>query len=163
MTAVPPSKEEFRHVMGRFATGVTVVTTRLGDESHGMTANAVTSVSLEPLLVLVCVDRAADSHDILAQAGVFALNILSQEQEDMSVHFAKKETEGAHRLDGIPHHFGATGSPIVEGCLAYLDCRVVARHPGGDHTLFVGEVVDAGQISDEGPLIFYQGRYEQLA
>ncbi|MBI2912905.1 MAG: flavin reductase family protein [Chloroflexi bacterium] len=149
--------------MGRFATGVTVVTTRLGDELHGMTANAVTSVSLEPLLVLVCVDKTADTHDILAQSGVFALSILTLEQEALSNHFAKKETEGAHRLDGFPLQFGMTGCPILEGSVAYLDCRVVAQYPGGDHTIFVGEVVDAQEMEDGGPLVFYQGRYTQLA
>ena len=160
---MPPSKNDFRRVMGHFATGVTVVTTRLGDELHGMTANAVTSVSLEPLLVLVCVDKTADTHDILARSGVFALNILSLEQEALSNHFAKKETEGAHRLDGFPLWFGATGCPILEGSVAYLDCRVVGRYPGGDHTIFLGEVVDAQDLDGGGPLVFYQGRYTQLA
>lgn len=149
--------------MGRFATGVTVVTTRLGGEVHGMTANAVTSVSLEPPLVLVCVDKTADTHDILARAGVFALNVLSREQERLSEHFSKKETEGAHRLDEFSHRAAATGAPILEGCLAYLDCRVTAQHPGGDHTIFVGEVVEAGSLRDGEPLLFYQGRYTKLA
>lgn len=160
---MPPSKDEFRQVMGRFATGVTVVTTRLGEELHGMTANAVTSVSLDPLLILVCVDRAADTHGILDRSGIFAVNILSREQEHLSVHFARKETEGAHRLDDVPHRFGVTGAPIIEGCLAYLDCRVAQRYPGGDHTIFLGEVVDAKNVSDGEPLIFYRGRYARLA
>ncbi len=160
---MPPAKDEFRRVMGQFATGVTVVTTRLGDELHGMTANAVTSVSLEPLLVLVCIDKAADTHDILSQAGVFALSILSLDQEALSNHFAKKETEGAHRLNGLPLRFAATGCPILEGCLAYLDCRVVAQYPGGDHTVFVGEVLEAEELAEAGPLIFFQGRYAELA
>ncbi len=157
-----PSHQQFRRVMGRFATGVTVVTTRLGNEVHGMTANAVTSVSLEPPLVLVCVDKTADTHDILARAGVFALNILSRGQASVSEHFARKETEGAHRLDGFAHRPAMTGAPILDGCLAYLDCRVTAQHPGGDHTVFVGEVVEAGQLADGAPLIFYRGRYTQL-
>lgn len=150
-------------MMGCFATGVTVVTSQLDGELHGMTANAVTSVSLQPLLVLVCVDKTADTHDILAQAGVFALSILSYEQEELSNHFAKKETEGAHRLDDVPHHFATTGSPIIDGCLAYLDCRLVGQHPGGDHTIFVGEVVEAAVNSAQAPLIFFRGRYLPLA
>jgi flavin reductase (DIM6/NTAB) family NADH-FMN oxidoreductase RutF len=150
-------------VLGRFATGVTLVTTQLGDEPHGMTANAFTSVSLDPPLVLVCVDRAADSHDIIDRAGVFAVNVLSLQQEELSTRFAVKEGPGAHRLDGVPHHAGETGAPVIDGCLAYLDCRVAGRYPGGDHTIFLGEVVDAGQLSDEGPLVFYQGRYTGLA
>jgi flavin reductase (DIM6/NTAB) family NADH-FMN oxidoreductase RutF len=145
--------------MGRFATGVTIVTTRDGDQPHGMTANAVASVSLDPPLVLVCVDRAADSHDIIDRAGVFALNILSRDQEPLSQKFAVKEGESAHGLDGVPHHSAATGAPIIDGSLAYVDCRVSERFPGGDHTIFLAEVVEAGPLSDGGPLIFYQGRY----
>src|SRR3989304_3561832 len=113
----PPGRDEFRAVMGSFATGVTVVTTRLGDELHGMTANAVTSVSLDPPLVLVCADRAADSHDITDRAGVFALNILALDQQPLSDKFAVKEGESAHGLEGIRHHAGATGVPIIDGSL----------------------------------------------
>lgn len=149
--------------MGQFATGVTIVTSRLGEERHGMTANAVTSVSLEPPLVLVCVDKSADSHDIIANSGVFALSILSREQEGLSVNFAGKDRPGAHRLDDVPYHTRATGAPIIAGSLAYLDCRVVGRYPGGDHTIYLGEVVDAARLSDRGPLIFYEGRYLGLA
>ena len=158
-----PDKDEFRQVMGRFATGVTIVTSRLGEELHGMTANAVTSVSLEPPLVLICVDKSADSHDIIDGSGIFALSILSLEQEGLADDFAVKEGASAHRLDGVPHHTRATGAPIIEGSLAYLDCRVVERFPGGDHTVFIGGVVDAGRSNDHGPLIFYQGSYGGLA
>lgn len=158
-----PDKDEFRQVMGRFATGVTIVTSRLGEELHGMTANAVASVSLEPPLVLICVDKSADSHDIIDGSGIFALSILSLEQEGLADGFAAKEGAAAHRLDGVPYHTRATGAPIIEGSLAYLDCRVVERFPGGDHTVFIGEVVDAGRLNGHGPLIFYQGSYGGLA
>lgn len=149
--------------MGRFATGVTIVTSRCGDELHGMTANSVTAVSLNPPLVLVCIDRSADSHDIIAESGIFAVNILSREQERLSSQFAVKEGEAAHGLDDVPHHARATGAPIIDGGLAYLDCRVFERYPGGDHTIFVGEVVDAGPLDGTDPLIFYRGRYLGLA
>ena len=155
----PPGRDEFRAVMGRFATGVTIVTTRLGGELHGMTANAVTAVSLEPPLVLVCIDRSADSHDIIDASGLFALNILGRGQYGLSQHFAVKEGLAAHRLDGVPHHARATGAPIIDGSLAYVDCRIVGRYPGGDHTIFVGEVVDAGRLDGGDPLVFYEGRY----
>ncbi len=145
--------------MGRFATGVTIITSRLGEELHGMTANALTSVSLEPPLVLICVDRSADSHDIIERSGIFAVSILAQGQERLSNSFALKDGVAAHRLDDVPHHRRATGAPIIDGSLAYLDCRVVERYSGGDHTMFLGEVVDAGPLNDERPLIFYQGRY----
>ena len=92
-------KDAFRRAMGRFATGVTVITTRLGDDLHGMTANAVTSLSLEPMMVLVCVDKTADTHDILSKAGVFAVNILNRGQSEISDRFAKKEFDGAHGLE----------------------------------------------------------------
>jgi len=108
-----PSKDDFRRVAGRFATGVTIVTTRHGDHLHGMTANAVTSVSLEPLLVLVCVDKTADTHDILAQTGFFAVNILGREQQDISVQFAQKKAGWSHGLHGLPHRFAVTGAPII--------------------------------------------------
>jgi flavin reductase (DIM6/NTAB) family NADH-FMN oxidoreductase RutF len=149
--------------MGRFVTGVTIVTTRLGDDLHGMTANAVTSLSLDPMLVLVCVDKTADTHDILAKAGVFAVNILNREQADISNRFAKKEFDGAHGLEDIAHSFAVTGSPIIDGAIAYLDCRTTIEHHGGDHTIFIGEVMEAREVSDEAPLAFYRGRYGEFA
>ena len=159
----PPGRDEFRAVMGRFATGVTIVSTRLDDELHGMTANAVAAVSLDPPLVLVCIDKSADSHDIVDASGVFALNILGRGQYAMSRHFAVKEGPAAHRLEGVPHHTRATGAPIIDGSIAYLDCRIVGRYPGGDHTIFVGEVVDAGRLDGGEPLVFYEGRYLGLS
>jgi len=159
----PPGRDEFRAVMGCFATGVTIVTTRFGDELHGMTANAVTAVSLEPPLVLVCVDKSADSHDIIDASGVFALSILSRDQGPLSRRFAVKEGAPAHGLEGVPHHSRATGAPVLDGCLAYLDCRIVGRYPGGDHTIFVGEVVDAGRLDGGEPLVFFEGRYFGLS
>jgi flavin reductase (DIM6/NTAB) family NADH-FMN oxidoreductase RutF len=145
--------------MGRFATGVTIVTTRHGDHLHGMTANSVTSVSLEPLLVLVCIDKTADTHDILMQAGVFAVNILGREQEEMSLKFAKKNAGWTHGLQGVAHRFAVTGAPIIEGSLAYLDCKTVTEHHGGDHTIFIGEVLEAREMRDGDPLLFYSGNF----
>ena len=154
-----PSREDFRRVMGRFATGVTIVTTRLGDELHGMTANAVTSLSLDPMLVLVCVDKNADTHDILKRAGVFAVNILGQEQAHISEKFARKDLRLSHGLEGVSHRYSVSGCPIIDGSLAYLECKTVTEHHGGDHTIFIGEVVDAREASDGRPLVFYAGRY----
>lgn len=154
-----PTQEHFRRVMGRFATGVTVITTHLDGELHGMTANAVTSLSLEPMLVLICVDKSADSHDIIAKAGVFAVNILNQHQADISDKFAKKGIDNVHTLDDVPHRFSETGCPILDGCLGYLDCKTVVEHHGGDHTIFIGEVMDAGEEPENEPLVFYAGRY----
>jgi len=157
-----PSKKEFRQAMGRFATGVTVITTRLGEDLHGMTANAVTSLSLNPTLVLVCVDKTADTHDILSKAGVFAVNILNKDQAEISDRYAKKEFDGAHGLDKLPHTFATTGAPIIDGALAYLDCRTVTEHHGGDHTIFIGEVVEAKELTEGEPLLFYRGKYGEF-
>jgi len=155
-------KEDFRRAMGRFATGVTLITTRLDDELHGMTANAVTSLSLDPMMVLVCVDKTADTHDILSRAGVFAVNILNRNQALLSDRFAKKEFDGAHGLDEVPHGFAVTGSPIIEGAIAYLDCRTAMEHHGGDHTIFIGEVLEAKELNDDEPLVFYRGKYGEF-
>lgn len=157
--SAPLTKEHFRRVMGQFATGVTVVTTRLGDEVHGLTANAVCSVSLEPLLVLVCVDQSADSRPLLEKSGVFAVNILGHNQESLSRLFAGPTEEKVGCLEAMGYRTAVTGAPIIERCLAYLDCRVVAAYPGGDHTIFIGQVQEA-EISEHGlPLIFFRGRY----
>jgi flavin reductase (DIM6/NTAB) family NADH-FMN oxidoreductase RutF len=153
------TKKHFRHVMAQLATGVTVVTTRLGDEVHGLTANAVCSVSLEPLLVLVCVEHVADTRPLLEKSGVFAVNILSYEQENLSRLFADPAQDKAGLLQALGYRTAVTGAPIIQGCLAYLDCRVVAAYPGGDHTIFVGQVEEAGIGEDMSPLIFFRGGY----
>ena len=155
----PLTKDHFRRVMGQLATGVTVVTTRLGNEVHGLTANAVCSVSLEPLLVLVCVDHTADTHPLLEKSGVFAVNILSHEQEDLSRLFAGPTEAKAGRLEALGCRTAVTGAPIIEGCLGYLDCRVVAAYPGGDHTIFVGQVEEAEIGENASPLLFFRGHY----
>ncbi len=160
---MPLTTDEFRAAVGRFATGVTIVTSRLGEELHGMTANSVTSVSLEPPLVLVCVDRESDSYGLIDGSGVFAVSILGRAQERLASEFATKEGPDAHRLDDVPHHARVSGAPIIDGSLASLDCRVIGRYPGGDHTIFVGEVVDAGRLQDGEPLIFHERRFTGLA
>lgn len=157
-----PTKDDFRRAMGRFATGVTVITTQYEGEMHGMTANAVTSLSLDPMLLLVCVDKKADSHDILSKAGVFAVNILSEGQSDLSNRFARKEFDGAHNMDDVPHTLAPSGAPVIEGAIAYVDCKTVMEHHGGDHTIFIGEVLDAGEMNGDRPLLFYGGKYGRI-
>jgi len=157
---MPPTHEDFRRTMGRFATGVTVITTRHGKHLHGMTANAVTSLSLDPMLVLVCVDKNADTHDILLEAGFFAVNILARDQEELCVKLASKKGENwSHGVETVPHHTAQTGAPIIDGAIAYLDCRTVTEHHGGDHTIFVGEVLEAKELKDGAPLLFYSGMF----
>jgi flavin reductase (DIM6/NTAB) family NADH-FMN oxidoreductase RutF len=145
--------------MGHFATGVTILTTALGDELHGMTANAVCSVSLEPRLVLVCVNKQTRTWAVLNKSGVFAFNVLAEEQEHLSRLFADDSTDSEHNLTGLSCRRGVTGAPILKDCLAYVDCRVVATYPGGDHTIFVGMVEDVGVLREGQPLIFFRGGY----
>jgi len=150
----------FRSIMGCFATGVTVVTTRQADGSPcGLTANAVTSVSLVPPLLLVCVDKNAETYPHFATAGVFTVNMLTRTQQALSTHFAKS---GGEKFAGVPYRWGENGAPIIEGHLAYLECRIVHAYDGGDHTIYVGEVERAAGGDGE-PLLYYKGAYGALA
>jgi flavin reductase (DIM6/NTAB) family NADH-FMN oxidoreductase RutF len=147
-----------RKIMGHFATGVTVVTTDGEAGSHGLTANAVASLSLDPPLVLVAVDKRAASLDFLKKNGCFAVNILRLEQQDVSARFA---TTGPKDFSDLNTTTAATGSPILADCLAFLDCRVHEILPGGDHEIFVGEIV-AGAHQGGEPLLYFAGGYRRL-
>jgi flavin reductase (DIM6/NTAB) family NADH-FMN oxidoreductase RutF len=149
----------FRRVVGRFATGVVVVTTLTDEGLHGLTANAFCSVSLEPLLVLVCVDKLARGHERLTQAGAFAISILSDRQEFLADRFAGRAPLVNASFDEAPYHQAVTGAPILDGCVAWLDCRLWATHDGGDHSIFVGEVVAATEEREVQPLLFLDSRY----
>ena len=153
---------EFRSVMGHFATGVTVITTCAGEEMQGMTANAVTSLSLDPVMVLICVEKNTHTHRVLDAGGVFAVNVLGEHQEDVSRLFAKRAEPEMGTLRGQRFSLGMTGAPILEDCLAYLECNVAYVHDGGDHSIFLGEVVSAAFVNDVRPLVFYRGRYRGL-
>jgi len=154
---VSPTKDEFRRVMGTFATGVTIVTTAHAGEVRGMTANSVASVSLDPLSVLVCVNREAITFGLLDAGQVFCVNILAEHQEALSRGCAKPDTPEA-ALIGVPHRIGKTGAPILDGALAYLDCRVVDSMDFGTHRIFIGEAVDL-DATDAQPLLFFRGKY----
>lgn len=149
---------EFRRVMGHFTTGVCVVTTR--DPSGapcGLTASAVCSVSLEPTLILVCVERGANSHDCIRASGAFAVSVLEQDRgETLSRHFAGADAE--RKFDGIAHRAESTGAPVLEAALAWLDCRVTQEVAAGDHTIFIGEVL-AADAREGSPLLYYRGGY----
>jgi len=152
-------RNELRKVMGHFATGVTVVTTHDGaGRCYGLTANAVCSVSLDPPLVLVCVDKRAESHPAFGLSQAFVVNILADEQEQMSRHFA---VSGGDKFVDLPCRNGGTGAPILEGALAHVECRVVATHDAGDHTIYIGEV-ESADSRDGHPLLFFRGKYHQL-
>jgi flavin reductase (DIM6/NTAB) family NADH-FMN oxidoreductase RutF len=152
--------EEFRRVMGHFATGVTVVTSRDPEgRPVGLTVNAFTSVSLDPLLVLVCIHRRASGHDALLGCGHFAVNVLAEDQEGLALRFATRDP--SERFLELDVADGPLGSPVVPGALAWLECRVREVFPGGDHSVVLGEVMECS--SREGrPLIFFQGRLRGL-
>ncbi len=153
----------YRRIIGQFATGVTVVTTAVDGWLHGITANALTSVSLDPLLLLVCVDKEAHGHEELAAGGRFGVNILSDEQEDISNLFATKAAPEQGQLrGGVPYRLGPHGTPLLEGCLSYIECDVVESHEGGDHTIFIGQVLGAETLREVPPLLFFQGRYRRI-
>jgi flavin reductase (DIM6/NTAB) family NADH-FMN oxidoreductase RutF len=137
-------KDFFRQVMGQFTTGVTVVTTRSKDGLAGLTVNSFTSVSLEPALVLICVDLYSTALPFIRASGNFAVNILTSEQENLSRCFATTSSERFEHFCHASFHVASTGSPILDGVLAFIDSRIVAEYPGGDHVIFVGLVVAMG-------------------
>jgi len=157
------SKAVFRRALGRFATGVTVVTVARGKRHvHGMTANAFASVSLDPLLVLVCVDRRARTHPLIRAHKRFGINVLAENQRAVAEYYARRDQdhEAAHGL-GVRYWQTKCGTPMLEGCMAHLDCRLVSSHRTGDHTIFIGEVEQV--IVGKGrPLLFYAGKYRRL-
>jgi flavin reductase (DIM6/NTAB) family NADH-FMN oxidoreductase RutF len=148
--------DAFRSALGRFASGVTVVTTCVPEGTdHGMTASAFCSVSLEPPLVLVCVEKIATMHDAIVSCSHFAVNVLTEKQEQLARHFA--EVEG-NRFEGVGFSRGAHSVPLIADSLATLECKRAAIYPGGDHTIVVGEVQSASW-RDEKPLLYYRGGY----
>jgi flavin reductase (DIM6/NTAB) family NADH-FMN oxidoreductase RutF len=149
-----------RKVFGKWATGVTVVTTDGLAGKGGLTANAIASLSLDPPLVLVAVAKSAGSYNEIRQNGCYAINILSLSQEEASKRFA---TPGPKDFSGFGWKTAVTGAPILEGSLGYVDCRLHEVLPGGDHDIFVGEIV-AGEAVDAGePLVYFSGKYRRLA
>jgi 3-hydroxy-9,10-secoandrosta-1,3,5(10)-triene-9,17-dione monooxygenase reductase component len=154
-----PDEGEFRRVLGRFATGVTIITAMDGDEPAGVAANSFTSVSLDPPLVLFCVGRTSSTWPRIERARKFAVNILGEHQEEVCRLFAAK---GADRFGQVEWHLGAGGSPVLDDCLAYLDCEFWAEYDGGDHIIVVGRVLDLGITDGPGPLVFFEGKYRRI-
>ena len=152
--------DDFRRVLSHFTTGVTIVTTCDGDgRPTGLTVSAFCSVSLDPPLVLVCVDHKAQSFPALRDHGRFAVNILSSDQEAVSRRFATSKI--LDKFEGVAHTMSELGLPLVVGALAHLECVTVSTHVEGDHTIFIGRVERAGAPGGE-PLLYFKGRYERL-
>ena len=155
---------EFRNAMGLFATGVTVVTSGKAPEFHGMTANAFSSISLDPPLVLVCVDKGTHMLEILQENGAFSVNFLTADQQDTSNYFANKERpHGEKEFADIDYTVGATGMPRITGAMCVIDCLVHSVTDAGDHDVYVGEVKAMETTPDADPLLFFGGAYRTLA
>jgi flavin reductase (DIM6/NTAB) family NADH-FMN oxidoreductase RutF len=149
----------FRQVMSRFASGVTVVTSACEGQFAGLTVSSFTSLSLNPTLVLICIADYATSKGIIAESGQFGVNILAEHQEDVSRRFATPEAEKF--IPGC-YYMSERGLPLISGALAVLECKVVNAYSGGDHTIFIGEVMDA-QVNKGRPLLYYRSGYHQFA
>lgn len=161
---MPPDVDAFRTAVGRFASGVTVLSARVNGLDHAMTASAFTSVSLEPLLVLVCVEQDARFHDALLEADGWGVSVLDDTARPIAAWLATRGRPLHGQLDRVPHVTGPlTGAPLVRAALATLECRTVATYPGGDHTIVVGEVLGLEVVGPIGrPLLWYRSAYAQL-
>ncbi len=151
---------ELRNAMGLFATGVTVITTKdATGKLFGLTANAFSSLSLDPPMLLICVDKGVDCYNCFEESKVFAVNFLSLAQEELSTRFA---TKGIEKFAGLSYSLGELGVALLDGALAHFECTVAHAHEGGDHTIYVGEIQRLVTSPGE-PLLFYQGKYRSLA
>jgi flavin reductase (DIM6/NTAB) family NADH-FMN oxidoreductase RutF len=165
---MPVDPELLRAVMRHWPTGVTVLTSRHGGQVHGMTVNSFTSVSLEPPLILACIEQEVRTHRMIEDSGVFAISFLRTGQSWISDRFAGRETEHADRFEGLKTYTAVTGAPILAENIGFLDCMVVAAHPAGNHTIFVAEVVAASTGSapaaENGlrPLLYFDRAYHEM-
>jgi len=151
-------QDTFRAVLGRFSSGITIVTVRgANGRDYGMTVSAFSAVSLEPPLVMVCIGEDSSLKPMIAEATHYGVSILASDQEPLSRRFAAH----GERFDGIGFTRGENGMALIDGALAFLECRIVARHLTGDHTIVVGEV-EAASVEDARPLLYYRGGYAQL-
>jgi len=157
-------RRRFRDLFGRFATGVTVVAARHGPLLAGMTANAIASISVDPPLLLASISRRAETHGAIIGSHAFAVSVLASDQRELAECFAQPITGSKlTRFCDAAWHEAETGSPILEGALAYYDCRLRTHHDGGDHSIFIGDVVAAGYREDAAPLLYYASTYRELS
>ena len=155
---MPLDQDAFRAVLGRFASGVTIVTVRgANGRDYGMTVSAFSSVSLDPPLVMVCIGEDASLKPMIAETTHYGVSILASDQEPLSRRFAAH----GERFDGIGFTRGENGMALIDGALAFMECRIIARHRAGDHTVVIGEV-EAASVEDARPLLYYRGGYAQL-
>ncbi len=165
-TGVPGSAEALRHVMGRFTSGVTIVTALRADIKYAMTATAVSSVSLEPPLILVCVSKTSRFHKAIIEIDTWAISLLAADQVSLARHFSNRGRDLLSQFDHIDHvPAPLSGAPLIEGAIAWMECTTYARYDGGDHTIVVGQLArasgprSADEAAEERPLTYYQGAY----
>jgi flavin reductase (DIM6/NTAB) family NADH-FMN oxidoreductase RutF len=151
----------FKQCLRRWASGVTIVTSRLGDEIHGMTVSAFSSVSAEPPLVLVCANKKSKTHAMISSGEIFNVHVLAADQQELSNRFASQSLEGS-RFESVAWRDGKLGAPILEGALVVLECKLVSTHEEGSHTIYVGHVEHA-EVSDSAPLVYFQGGYRAIS
>jgi flavin reductase (DIM6/NTAB) family NADH-FMN oxidoreductase RutF len=156
--SMPIDEARFRQAMGYFASGVSIITSEHQGVLYGMTVSSFASLSLRPPLVLICIDKAVPSHDGIKQAGQFVVNILDKRQEHLSRRFA---TTADDKFKGVAWHSGTLGLPVLDRVLAVIECRLYTVFDGGDHTIYVGEVIDAS-IDEGTPLLYYRRGYHEL-
>jgi flavin reductase (DIM6/NTAB) family NADH-FMN oxidoreductase RutF len=155
--------DDFRDVLARFASGVTVVTTADDDGYHGVTISSFCSVSIDPPLVLACVDRTIQSHEMIARAPAFAVNILARDQSFLAEQFSGRTPLADPRFSRVPHRLSERGIPLIQGTVAWLECRAWATYDGGDHSIYVGEVEHLGPGESDDPLIYFDRRLTELS
>ncbi|HEX3320676.1 MAG TPA: flavin reductase family protein [Terriglobales bacterium] len=156
------NQADFRKAMGSFATGVTVITIDQEGEIHGMTANAFTSVSLDPMLVLVCVDHRARTHAHLHARKRFGVNVLASHQRSISEYYARTTAKHQHAEEaGARFERTGHGTPVLQEALAYLECKLHSAQDAGDHTIFIGEVEDV-VVREGNPLTYFRGKYRHV-
>jgi flavin reductase (DIM6/NTAB) family NADH-FMN oxidoreductase RutF len=155
--------QEFRTFMRRYPTGVTVVTAQSGDVQHGMTANSVTTLSLDPPSYLICVAKAARLHPVIEESRKFCVNLLGADQSDVSATFAKTDLTDDERWETVEWRDSELGPRFIAGCTGYAECKVTAAYDGLTHTIYIGEVLRLETGTDSPPLIFYGGGYRELA
>lgn len=155
------SPEEFRAALSKFASGVTVVTTKDNvGKLHGITVSAFCSVSLEPPLILVCIEKTSASHFAIAECGAFVVNILSENQIEHSNQFSLSIPE---KFNGIDHFEGVAGLPVIENAFVQLECKLVDSHDSGDHTIFIGHVENSNVNDTKKPLLYFDGLYRKIS
>ncbi|MBE7410954.1 MAG: flavin reductase family protein [Leptospiraceae bacterium] len=156
------SIENFKNTLGQFATGVTVITYPDGDKFGGITVNSFSSLSLDPPLILVCLQKSISSHNKIQEAGVFAVNILEKSQENLSNLFASRSVDKNECVNTNGYTIEKSNSPILNGCTGFLDCKVENYVEGGDHSIVIGRVIACGSSPDKRPLLYYHRKYYSI-